>query len=82
VLSEPPSSWRGRTGLVHNAVREDQANLAHTDVYACGNPLMVSAAQRSFIGDDGLPEAQFFADAFVESGSSASNELQPLPVQS
>lgn len=70
VLSEPSASWRGRTGLVHDAVREDHRDLAHADVYACGNPLMVSAAQLSFIEDHGLPEAQFFADAFVESGPS------------
>jgi NAD(P)H-flavin reductase/ferredoxin len=82
VLSEPSSSWRGRTGLVHDAVREDQENLAGADVYACGNPLMVSAAQRSFIEDHGLPEAQFFADAFVESGPSTPNELQPLSARS
>jgi NAD(P)H-flavin reductase/ferredoxin len=82
VLSEPQTNWRGRTGLVHDAVREDQADLAHAEVYACGNPLMVSAAQRSFTEHHGLPEAQFFADAFVESGPSTSTELQPLPVQS
>ncbi len=58
------------------------ASLAHTDVYACGNPLMVSAAQQSFTEDHGLPEAQFFADAFVESGASTPNELQPHPAQS
>jgi hypothetical protein len=39
---------------------------------------MVSAAQRDFVGSHGLPEAQFFADAFVESGPSVSNDLQPL----
>ena len=82
VLSEPPTSWRGRTGLVHNAVREDQTDLAQADVYACGNALMVSAAQQAFTEDHGLPEAQFFADAFVESGASTPNELQPLPAQS
>jgi NAD(P)H-flavin reductase/ferredoxin len=82
VLSEPPGSWRGRTGLVHDAVREDRANLAHADVYACGNPLMVSAAQHAFIANHGLPEAQFFADAFVESGPSTQSELQPLSAHS
>ncbi len=82
VLSEPQAAWRGRTGLVHDAVREDHADLAHADVYACGNPLMVSAAQQAFTGDHGLPEAQFFADAFVESGTSSPKELQPLPAQS
>jgi NAD(P)H-flavin reductase/ferredoxin len=80
VLSEPPPSWTGRTGLVHNAVREDHTGLAAADVYACGNPPMVAAAQRDFIAGHGLPAAQFFADAFVESGPSApslSNGLEP-----
>jgi NAD(P)H-flavin reductase/ferredoxin len=75
VLSEPSSSWSGRTGLVHNTVREDHRNLAEIDVYACGNPLMVSAAQRDFTAGHGLPAAQFFADAFVESGPSTFNDL-------
>jgi NAD(P)H-flavin reductase len=78
VLSEPPSSWCGRTGLVHNAILEDHATLARSDVYACGNPLMVAAAQDSFIGGHGLPDAQFFADAFVESVPSASIDPQPV----
>lgn len=78
VLSEPPRSWTGRTGLVHDAVREDHKNLSETEVYACGNPLMVTAAQRDFTAGHGLPAAQFFADAFVESGSSAFNDLRTL----
>jgi NAD(P)H-flavin reductase/ferredoxin len=82
VLSEPPSSWTGRIGLVHDAVREDHGDLAGADIYACGNPLMVSAAKRDFVGGHGLPDAQFFADAFVESGPSATNDLQPVPVPS
>jgi CDP-4-dehydro-6-deoxyglucose reductase/3-phenylpropionate/trans-cinnamate dioxygenase ferredoxin reductase subunit len=82
VLSEPASSWTGRTGLVHHAVGEDHPDLSGTDMYACGNPSMVSAAQSDFIGGHGLPDAQFFADAFVESGPSASNDLQPVPVSS
>jgi CDP-4-dehydro-6-deoxyglucose reductase/3-phenylpropionate/trans-cinnamate dioxygenase ferredoxin reductase subunit len=82
VLSEPSSSWTGRIGLVHDAVREDQPNLSGADVYACGNPLMVSAAQRHFTADHGLPDARFFADAFVESGPSASLCLQPVAAPS
>jgi len=82
VLSEPSSSWTGRTGLVHDAVREDHRDLSGADVYACGNPLMVNAAQRDFVGSHGLPEAQFFADAFVESGPSTSIDLQPIPASS
>jgi NAD(P)H-flavin reductase/ferredoxin len=78
VLSEPSSDWTGRVGLVHDAVREDHPDLSATDVYACGSPLMVNAAQRDFTSHHRLPDAQFFADAFVESGPSASNDLEPL----
>jgi NAD(P)H-flavin reductase/ferredoxin len=82
VLSEPSSFWAGRTGLVHDAVREDRNDLSDTDVYVCGNPLMVSAAQTHFTTGRGLPDAQFFADAFVESGPSASTDLQSAAVPS
>ena len=82
VLSQPSSLWAGRTGLVHDAVREDRNDLSDTDVYACGNPLMVSAAQTHFTMGHGLPGANFFADAFVESGASASTDPQPAAVPS
>jgi NAD(P)H-flavin reductase/ferredoxin len=82
VLSDPDASWRGRTGLVHNAVREDHADLTNADVYACGNPLMVSASQEAFVRHHGLTVPHFFADAFVASGPSTSDELQPLPARS
>jgi len=81
VLSEPASSWTGRTGLVHNAVCEDHGTLSETDVYACGIPLMVAAAQRDFTAGHGLPDSQFFADAFVESGPSF-NDLRTASVES
>lgn len=71
VLSELARSWTGRTGLVHDAVVQDTTGLSAFDVYACGNPLMVSAAQREFTGSHGLPDAQFFADAFVEASAEA-----------
>jgi len=80
VLSESDPSWTGRRGLVHNAVREDHADLSGTEVYACGNPFMVAAARREFTRGHGLPDAQFFADAFVASGPS--NDLQPVQAQS
>jgi NAD(P)H-flavin reductase/ferredoxin len=76
VLSEPDMAWPGRTGMVHNAVCEDQQNLAGFEVYACGNPLMVEAAQRDFTAGHCLSEAQFFADAFVKSGPSALTDGQ------
>ena len=57
--------WKGRSGLVHQAVMEDFSDLAAYQVYACGNPLMIDAAKRDFISQCGLPEEEFFADSFT-----------------
>ena len=65
VLSEPAAddAWTGRTGLVHQAVLADFADLSGHQVYACGSPAMIDAAKRDFMAQ-GLPEEEFFADAF------------------
>lgn len=67
VLSEAPPQecWRGRTGLVHRAVMEDFPDLSGHQVYACGTPAMVEAAHRDFTGCCGLPETEFYSDAFT-----------------
>ena len=67
VLSEPKSEdlWTGRTGLVHHAVMRDLPDLCGHQVYACGAPVMVDAAQRDFIEKCGLPREEFYADAFT-----------------
>ncbi|MDT7836394.1 CDP-6-deoxy-delta-3,4-glucoseen reductase [Aquabacterium sp. OR-4] len=67
VLSEPAAddAWSGRSGLVHQAVMADLPDLAGHEVYACGAPLMVDAAQRDFTAQCGLPAEAFFADAFT-----------------
>jgi CDP-4-dehydro-6-deoxyglucose reductase len=67
VLSEPAAddAWTGRTGLVHQAVMDDFADLSGYQVYACGNPLMVEAARRDFTAQRGLPPEEFFCDAFT-----------------
>jgi len=69
VLSEPGAAdaWEGRLGLVHLAVLQDHADLSGYQVYACGAPAMIDAARRDFIAH-GLPEAEFFADAFTFAG--------------
>jgi CDP-4-dehydro-6-deoxyglucose reductase len=66
VLSEalPEDNWTGRTGFVHQAVLDDFADLSGHQVYACGAPVMVEAAHKSFIAERGLPEEEFFSDAF------------------
>jgi CDP-4-dehydro-6-deoxyglucose reductase len=66
VLAEPAAddAWNGRTGFVHQAVTVDHENLSDFQVYACGSPGMIDAAKRDFLAA-GLPEEEFFADAFT-----------------
>jgi CDP-4-dehydro-6-deoxyglucose reductase len=67
VLSEPrpEDAWTGRTGFVHEAVMEDLPDLSGHQVYACGAPVMVEAAQRDFAHRCGLPPEEFYADSFT-----------------
>lgn len=66
VLSEPlpEDNWPGRTGLVHQAILDDFADLSGYQVYACGAPQMVEAGRLAFAAR-GLPEDEYFADAFT-----------------
>jgi CDP-4-dehydro-6-deoxyglucose reductase len=74
VLSEPKAEdgWSGRTGFVHRAAIEDLPDLSGHQVYACGAPAMIDAARRDFAAEGGLPEDQFFADAFTTQADLAS----------
>lgn len=69
VLSDQPEPGI-RHNLVHRAVLEDHPSLAGFQVYACGVPVMTQAAKTEFIAA-GLPEDDFFADAFVTRGEVA-----------
>jgi CDP-4-dehydro-6-deoxyglucose reductase len=74
VLSDalPQDNWQGRTGLVHQAVLDDIADLSTYEVYCCGAPAMVEVAHRSFL-QAGLAEHAFYSDAF--------NYAKPVPTQ-
>lgn len=63
--AQPEDAWTGRTGFVHEAVLADHADLSTYEVYACGAPAMVAAAQSSFTQTRALPPEAFFADAFT-----------------
>ena len=66
VLSGEPSAeapWRGRRGLVHEAVLADLADLAGFDVYASGPPGLIEAVRTGFTRR-GLPREQLFFDSF------------------
>ncbi len=67
VLSEPlvEDHWQGRQGFVHQAVLEDYSDLSGHQVYACGAPIVVESAHRDFTGLRGLPNEEFFSDAFT-----------------
>jgi len=74
VLSRANAQWHGRTRLVHRAALEDNPDMSNVEVYACGNPRMIAAARKEFAEAAGLPEAKFYADAFVASGRSEFDE--------
>jgi len=67
VLSEPgpEDDWTGRTGFVHQAVLDDFPSLAGYQVYACGAPAMTDVAKKTFVEERGLPEDEFYCDAFT-----------------
>jgi CDP-4-dehydro-6-deoxyglucose reductase len=69
VLSEPmpEDAWQGRTGFVHQAVLDDFPSLAGYQVYACGAPAMTDIAKKTFVEQRGLPEDEFYCDAFTPS---------------
>ena len=61
----PEDNWTGRTGFVHQAVLDDTSDLSGHQVYACGAPIVVDTARTQYTAQAGLPEDQFFADAFT-----------------
>lgn len=67
VLSEalPEDRWQGRSGLVHQAVMDDFADLSNYQVYACGAPVMVEAARRDFAATRNLSMEEFYSDSFT-----------------
>jgi CDP-4-dehydro-6-deoxyglucose reductase len=67
----PEDNWKGRTGFVHQAVLEDLPDLSGHQVYACGAPIVVESARRDYVAKAGLPEEEFFADAFTTEADKA-----------
>lgn len=69
VLSDPlpADGWSGRTGFVHQAVLDDFRSLSGFQVYACGAPAMTDLARQTFVEERGLPEDEFYCDAFTPS---------------
>ncbi|MES2510699.1 MAG: CDP-6-deoxy-delta-3,4-glucoseen reductase [Pseudomonadota bacterium] len=76
VLSQPQAGdgWTGLTGYVQHAVMKDVPDLSGYQVYACGSPAMVEAAADAFVSGAGLPEEEFFGDAFLSAADMAATE--------
>ena len=72
VISDalPEDRWSGRSGFVHRAVLQDLPDLSGHQVYACGTPVMVDSARADFV-QAGLPDHEFYADAFTNEADKA-----------
>ena len=56
-------SWQGRRGLVHLAALSDFPDLKNAEVFVCGPPGLVGAAERD-CRTSGLSADSFYADVF------------------
>ncbi len=65
AISEPAGGEAGScfSGLVHEAVIADHADLSGFDVYMSGPPAMIEVAKRQFI-EHGVEEDRLFYDSF------------------
>jgi CDP-4-dehydro-6-deoxyglucose reductase len=63
VLSEPSPAWKGRRGLVHEAVLAEVEGLEQHEIHASGPPQMLEAMRRDFAAR-GVPESAMCFDAF------------------
>ncbi|MBA4291065.1 MAG: CDP-6-deoxy-delta-3,4-glucoseen reductase, partial [Pseudomonas sp.] len=63
VVSEA-GGWQGRYGLLHEAVREDFADLKALHVYASGSPAMIYATLDALV-EAGMDAHQMRADVFA-----------------
>ena len=70
VLSRAGSAWAGARGHVQDVLLRQAPQLDAAQVYACGSPAMLAAAQSTLLAA-GLPARAFFADAFVCSDADA-----------
>ena len=67
VLASPEATWVGWKGFVQECAAENHPDLRTARVYACGSPVMVSAARQLLTEQCGLDAEHFHADAFEPS---------------
>jgi CDP-4-dehydro-6-deoxyglucose reductase, E3 len=64
VVSGSGDDWRGRRGLVHEAMLADAPDLSGHEVYVCGSVQMVDTAVPAFLAH-GLSEDACVSDSFL-----------------
>ena len=64
VIQEPETNWKGRSGLVHQAVMSDHPDLSAFEVYVAGRFEMAAVARDDFTNQGLLPE-NLFGDAYA-----------------
>ncbi len=74
----PEDNWHGRTGFVHRAVLQDVPDLSGHQVYACGAPIVVESARVDYLAA-GLPQDEFYADAFTSEADKLSAPTSTMP---
>ena len=81
VLSEPAPEWRGRRGLVHEAVLADIDDLHEYEVYAAGPPAMVAAVRGDFTARGAAADRIFF-DSFDYAPDSSARQRSSAATKS
>jgi CDP-4-dehydro-6-deoxyglucose reductase len=66
VLSRSDADWEGQKGYVQNAFLNENPELSNCVVYACGSDKMIRSSNEILL-KSGLPEKNFFSDAFLPS---------------
>lgn len=66
VLSRPDENWEGLTGYVQDILLGQLNSLENAQVYACGSNDMIMSS-KVLLANYGLPENNFYSDAFVSS---------------
>jgi CDP-4-dehydro-6-deoxyglucose reductase len=66
VLSRPAADWEGQKGYVQDAFLNEGPDLSNCVIYACGSDKMIRSSCEILL-KSGLPEKNFFSDAFLPS---------------
>lgn len=66
VLSRGSDKWVGSRGYVQDIMMKNLKDITNIKIYSCGSNAMIEAAKSKIISF-GLPEKNFYSDAFVAS---------------